>query len=318
MKIKKNQLHKVICETVKTIINRRGGIKENIETEYLDKYYGIPLKNYLKNSNKDDFRDNEIIYRNGTYYFPKFLEDEGYADDFDETEFEELSDAAEDWDDSLMNEILNGKYSELKHEYADFLRQHDYESLPTSEVMNYTCDVNNEWLIHFSDNAGDIWREGFKYATSDVSDLGYSGAGSITNKESEGYDFAYLASEFDRYGRSKYHRNGYKYGSEAVMFRASGVKATHFGDEEEQVMFYNKDAKDIVYLEHSDWTDEWYVGSNNGRPLYHSDNLEDVVLWVERNFDQYRKHLVNPKQHAIRRDNDKFSTYQYKYNKPKN
>lgn len=284
----------------------RGGIKENLEGEYLDKYFGNSLKKYLNMS--DDEKENNIIWYEGNFTrFDDFLTREGYFDEFDEDEANEIERMCCDYDDTLALEIINGKYSTYRDEFVKWLEWNcNYNNNPTSSVMDYTRDVNNEWLIHFSDNAADIWRNGFIYATNDIDYLAYSGAGSTNNKDSEGYDFAYLASEFMRYAFDDYHGTP-KYGNEAVMFRASGVKATHFGDEEEQVMFYNKDAKDIVYLQNG--YDGWYVESNSGRPMYVNDDLGTVVEWVENNFDQYRKHLVNPKEHKIIRNNNKTSSY---------
>lgn len=286
---------------------KRGGIKENMENEYLDKYFGNSLKKYLTMPYEE--KENNTLYYNSNFIrFFEFIEDEGYVDELEDEEIEDIKERCENYDDSLINDIINGKYYNYREGFLKWLEWNcDYNDNPTSNVMDYTRDVNNEWLIHFSDNAYDIWKNGFIYATNDIDNLAYSGAGSIKNKDNEGYDFAYLASEFGKYAFD--WRNGKpKYGDEAVMFRASGVKATHFGDEEEQVMFYNKDAKDIVYLQYTEYNG-WYVESNNGRPLYMNDDLEKVVAWVEQNYDQYRKHLEYRKAHRVIRDNNKTSSY---------
>ena len=169
---------------------------------------------------------------------------------------------------------------------------------PTSQIMDYNRDVKNEWLVHFSDNAWHIATEGFKYATDEIENLSFSNAGSI-NKPSEGFNFAFSADDKDGLGE------GDMYGKDAVMFRASGIEARHYGDEQDQVMFWNKDAKDIVYLQHDRASNEWLVESRlNGNTLYRGD-IEDVVNWVVNNFAQYRKHLIYRKESKVRKDNFK-------------
>lgn len=74
------------------------------------------------------------------------------------------------------------------------------------------------------------------------------------------------------------------------MFRASGAKVWHCGDEEPQVIFLGSTARDIVYL----WRDgsEWAVGQRpSGDPIF-SGELNDVVDWVMHNYEQYRRALA--------------------------
>lgn len=292
---------------------QRGGIKPL--NEYLDKYYGNVLKKYLKQSrNNNEFQlDERIQFNDNWIYFYQFIS-ENYDFEFDEEELQQIEEFCDDYDEALLEDILNGKYSEYKSAFVKWLDSHGKGYYPTASVMDYTKDINNSWLIHFSDNAWKIWQEGFQYATDSIDRLGYSNAGSIKGKSNEGFDFAYNAeSNFTRYMFNRWGEP--KYGEEAVMFRASGVQATHFGDEEEQVMFYNKDAKDIVYIQYSyvenerSCGDEWCLFGNNEQIVYHNKDIDKVVIWVMRNFDQYRKQLVNPKQHKIIQNSNANSTY---------
>jgi len=292
---------------------QRGGIKPL--NEYLDKYYGNQLKKYLKQSqNNDEFNQDEMIQYNDNWtFFYKFI-NQKYDYEFDEEELQEIKECCDDYDEALLEDIIDGKYKEYKKEFAEWLEYYNsYSYIPTSSVMDYTKDINNGWLIHFSDNAWEIWQEGFQYATYDIEKLGYSNAGSTKGKQNEGFNFAYNAES--NFVKHAFVRGEPKYGKEAVMFRASGVQATHFGDEEEQVMFYNKDAKDIVYIQYSyvenerSCGDEWCLFGNNGQIVYHNEDIDEVVCWVMRNFDQYRKQLVNPKQHKIIQNSNANSTY---------
>jgi hypothetical protein len=74
------------------------------------------------------------------------------------------------------------------------------------------------------------------------------------------------------------------------MFRASGIKSYHMGDEEPQVIFWGKMATDIIPLVQDDG---WVVTHHSkDRVLFRDENLRVVVNWVTQHFNQYRKALV--------------------------
>lgn len=274
-------------------------LKENAENEYLDKYYGKPLKNYLK-MDDDATRENLLYYKSNFTQFADFLEYKGYSKHFDDEELEEIRERCEQYDETLVDDILNGCYREYANAFANYVND-SYP--PTSEVMAYVDDINSQWLVHFSDNASEIWKEGFVYATDDIDRLGYTDAGSTKGKSNEGWCFAYTVNNIKHYG---FHN----YGSEAVMFIASGVKARHFGDEEYQVVFWNNSAHDIVYLQH-DNEHGWFVGDlyKFNSPFYQNTDIVKVIEWVQKNLPQYRKWLINPNEHKNYQTNNKKSIY---------
>ena len=113
------------------------------------------------------------------------------------------------------------------------------------------------------------------------------------DKKYGGYNFAYLLSDFVRYAKGDYSRGsrGYKYGDEAVIFRASGIKVWHHGDQEPQVIFYGNTATNIIPITSGE-NAEWAIYGKNRRVLFENDDLQRVVNWLINNFDQYRKRLV--------------------------
>lgn len=127
---------------------------------------------------------------------------------------------------------------------------------------------------------------------SEIEKLGLTTSLGEFDKKYGGYNFAYTLGDFKKYGRSDYTRGGgWKYGKEAVIFNASGVKLWHHGDEEPQVIFWGATAKNIIPLTRGDNMD-WAVRSKvTGNILFESDELETLVRWVEAHFNQYRKHL---------------------------
>jgi len=160
--------------------------------------------------------------------------------------------------------------------------------------------IQNQWMIHFTDEADSIAVNGFTNLVSDIRLLGLTthiGPNS-PDRSDEGYGFAYLANDFKKYAHnSRGTRGEWKYGSECVLFRASGIQAFHWGDEEPQTIFYGPTAKNIIPITGGDKA-TYAVGDMRGRQhrhkhkstyiVYENDDLETVVDWAIANYDQYK------------------------------
>lgn len=278
----------------------RSVVSESVN-EYLDKNFGAPLRNYLRMT--DDDKTYEKLRAN-SYYFPDFLDEWAAQHDFeiDQDTFHMIRGYADNynWDGitAILEYVFGDEYWDVINDFLIEIDEYADVRPPTYDVMDYKRVVKNEWLVHFSDNAEDIARDGFRRATYDMDELGYSNA-----KEDEGYCFAFSADYVNDW-------NANKYGREAVLFRASGVEGYHYGDEEKQVIFYNNDAKDIVYLHHDSAYGEWYVESDiTGNVIHSADRVADLIQWVIANFNQYRRHLLYRNESRVRHDNFKKSSY---------
>jgi len=163
---------------------------------------------------------------------------------------------------------------------------------PSWYYMDFRSYIKNQWLIHFSDRADEIWRDQtFKYGMDDYTALGLTTYYKDEPKKFGGYNFAYDIADYARYGRSNYSGGRWKYGKEAVIFKASGVKVWHHGDEEPQVIFWGKTANDIVHLKQTDPGPWGVVNSKKGNNVFIGE-LPDVVKWVVKNFNQYKSVLL--------------------------
>lgn len=277
-------LKNIIKETINNFIYNQ----TSLINEYLDKEHDIPLKNYL--SLTDEQKAEDMIY---TFYymFPQFIKELYNYDEIDDEEYNNLHNLAIDLDYDLPDEIIYGSLTNLKKQFIDFIIKNTYnltDELPAHQSFDEAIPVKNEWLIHFTDNALQIAQNGFQYGTEDIDRLNYTNAGSIQGK-SKGYNFAYTINDYDRFYRG-FHGQP-KYGNEAVLLQASGIKTWHYGDEEYQVIFWGQNAKNIIpIIQNSDgyWT---ILSSKTSNKLIEFENLEDIVNWVMNNKEQYRKHL---------------------------
>jgi hypothetical protein len=199
-------------------------------------------------------------------------------------------------DDYEKVEWLKQKDASEYQIFIDWLydKAHKFDPPPTFLAVEFQQIVKNQWLIHFSDSASDIWREQkFSKGVDEFDKLGYTTYYGDSSKKYGGYNFAYRIEDFEKYGRSRtyYGGNDWKYGKEAVMFIASGILVWHWGDEEKQVIFRGSEAKNIVYLEFLG-DGEWGVTDLNRRVIYKSDKLGYVTDWVMANFNQYKNVLL--------------------------
>lgn len=205
--------------------------------------------------------------------------------------FKEFDDLLDDYEDYEIADILQDKYPDVYQSFADSLfdkiNRFDL-NIPDSEypAWSYFDDpklIKNQWLIHMCNDSYKIAREGFKYGVDEVDKLGLTTHLGQFEKKYGGYNFAYTLYDFKKYGKD---RDGYKYGDEAVIFRASGVRLWHHGDEEYQTIFYGNTAKNIIPID--SYEGEYRI-TGDLKTLYKSEKIEDIAYWLDRNYDQYRK-----------------------------
>jgi hypothetical protein len=156
---------------------------------------------------------------------------------------------------------------------------------PSFMHMSFETIVKNQWLVHKTDDPDGICHAGFTIGMDDLSRLGLTTYYKDAGKRG-GYNFAFPAND-NRSIRAAED----KYGSDAVIFRASGIEVYHYGDEERQVIFRGSEAHDIipVYKNSEGWN---LADDDHGKPVFQADYLWQIVQWVENHYAQYRKVIV--------------------------
>jgi hypothetical protein len=248
--------------------------KEKIES--LPPLYHWFFDDFLIETDTDFDKPQKIIQSNYAD------EPEEYVDMFDDTS--ELV----NWLEYNNKEIYNSFANYLYNKIESFTLPIDDSEYP---AWVYFSDdpkiIKNQWLIHFTNNANDIAKDGFKYGIDDVEKLGLTVYFSEFDKKYGGYNFSYLVSDFPKYAKG--YRGDYKYGKQAVVFKASGIRVWHNGDQEYQVIFYGNTATNIIPII-TGRESKWGIYNKN-RLLFENDSLEKVVQWLTNNFEQYRKNF---------------------------
>jgi hypothetical protein len=292
-----DDFHRCLFQQVKKLnenIQPKSILKEFISNET------IYLKDYLKMGTDERKRSLPYEY---SYFFQDFLNEDGvdfkYPTEMVKSDYVDEPDKEvyrfEGDEQGLINWLDNNN-KDIYNEFADYLYRKigrnelpiDHTDYPTWSYMSFNKVVKNEWLIHFTtyENAKDIVQNGFKYGIDDMTKLGLTTHIGDFEKKYGGYNFAYTLSDFKR---SNPQGKKYGDGNTAIMFRASGIRVQHWGDEENQVIFYGNTAKNIILLHKED---EWEIQSKNGNVVYKNDVLSKCVDWLLNHIEQYRKSLL--------------------------
>jgi len=188
---------------------------------------------------------------------------------------------------------------------------------PVYEHMSFNRLVKPTWLVHFTDDPLDIAENGFKYGWDSTEGLGLTTHFTDTaRKRGAGYNFAFVLGSRDARNASSGHRvDGPKYGRHAVVFWAGGVEAYHYGDEENQVIFWGPEvAPDRIFAVWNGGDDGWHVQDASGRVVfgadpdaYHEDaaakDFEDAAEWTASNHRMLSR--VEEKRRRRRRERAK-------------
>lgn len=215
--------------------------------------------------------------------------------------------------DEAIDEYLDNRMSKIRNDF----KKRNYEETRGLAWSDDAEDgkeiVHNEWMVHFSDYADKIAKEGFTKGNDYDGKL--KSATYQRGKTEGGYNYAYLAS--DVIGGKGYKFLDYLKERETpfVMFKGNGYRFHHNQDEEDQVVLNNIQKGTMVFVRRL--YDQWCVLSTanpnwkkrtkdiNPRPederfamynprniiegiLYSDDDIDKVIKWVMKNFDQYR------------------------------
>lgn len=188
----------------------------------------------------------------------------------------------------ILDDIEKKMTDNEKSEFIDSIQ--DYAAQPTWSFFDKPKMLRPDtWLIHFTDSAINIAYDGFKKGVDDMTKLGLTTHLGNAAKKYGGYNFAFVA--YSREAKNAAREN--KYGKEAVMFQSSGVQAYHYGDNENQVMFWGKSVNPnkLVFLSRD--YDNWCVSTMRmNRDCAYKGDFENVVDWVIENHQQYRHKIA--------------------------
>jgi predicted acetyltransferase len=195
----------------------------------------------------------------------------------------------------LNSDRTEDRYSRTEAFRALGLSEERLPSVLFMEQYQREPIVKNEWLVHFTKDALSIAQQGFIKGIPDYDKLGLTTRLPEEMKEKGGFNFAYRTKDDRFISVAQRGWHGWRFGEEVVVFRANGYAVWHRTDEQQEVVFWGKTARDIVPVRLQ--PDGWTVLSKSGAKVFSSRDTEDeglwrCVQWVKANYDQYRKKLT--------------------------
>ena len=218
--------------------------------------------------------------------------------------------------DEAIDEYLDNRMSKIRNDFKT--RNYDEASgfAWSEDAEDGKEIVHNEWMVHFSDYADKIAKEGFTKGNDYEGNL--KSATYQRGKTEGGYNYAYLASDVIGSKGCKFLDYLKERETPFVMFKGNGYRFHHNQDEEDQVVLNNIQKGTMVFVRRL--YDQWCVLSTanpnwkkrtkdiNPRPederfamynprniiegiLYSDDDIDKVIKWVMNNFDQYRSKI---------------------------
>ena len=148
--------------------------------------------------------------------------------------------------------------------------------------------VVNGWLVHNSDNADDIYNEGFLIGNP----IGYLAYGKKGELYDDRYGFSYRLQDapppYNKYGTGLTYTSSDRAGS--IVFMGSGNVVDHRGDREKQVIFDIHEPTGCFLVKPCET--EWGVyGKNPYRPLVSGLPYRECLDWIQENGWQYRNQV---------------------------
>ena len=218
--------------------------------------------------------------------------------------------------DEAIDEYLDKRMSKVRNDFKTRNYEESSGFAWSDEVEDGKEIVHDEWMVHFSDYADKIAKEGFTKGNDYEGNL--KSATYQRGKTEGGYNYAYLAS--DVIGGKGYKFLDYLKERETpfVMFKGNGYRFHHNQDEEDQVVLNNIQKGTMVFVRrlYDQWcvlstaNPNWKKRTKDINPksederfamynprniiegiLYSDDDINKVIKWVVNNFDQYHNKI---------------------------
>lgn len=189
-----------------------------------------------------------------------FLDMEGY--DSEEEALEDITYPTTRY--KLMN------YPEAYEEYKSFLvgviddlnkKRNPYNLdmciLPLYVTFGYEGEVEDDWIIHFTENEeniNSILKGGFFNGLVNMDNLAISAAAEDRSEDGDGYCFGFHIDDVQENFKSGYGH----YGDSGILFRGSGIKLYHNGDGETQTIFIGNQVSNLIPFWYDSKKKEFY------------------------------------------------------------
>lgn len=148
--------------------------------------------------------------------------------------------------------------------------------LPLYVTYSYEGDIENDWIVHFTseENIEPILKSQSFHGLSNMYNLAISMS---TDDDERGVDGGYCFG-FDLQDVYSNFKDGYgHYGNNGILFKSSGIKLYHNGDNETQVIFIGNQVSNLIPFWYNSKTKEFYNKDNTIRTRESDEFFEQMI-----------------------------------------
>lgn len=163
-----------------------------------------------------------------------------------------------------------------------------YKTSTSFELNSKKLLPRSTWLVHFTDYPKIIAEHGFTKGVGDKEKLALTTYLDDSEKESGGYNFAFLA--YSTEAAKSANKSQISYGEHMVFFQSSGVDTWHKYDSEHQIIFWGKDIppNTIVPVYRTSRNKFQIKNFNTDRVVFETREYSSLRKWIEQNYLQYK------------------------------
>ena len=177
-------------------------------------------------------------------------------------------------------------YPEAEKAYKEFLvkviddvfKNNSYDLdlcvLPLYVTYTHEGDVEDDWLVHFTgekESQKSILKAGYFNGISDMKNLAITAA--ANEWVEDGYCFSFSLDDVDYNFKSGYSH----YGEYGILFKSSGIKLYHNGDDEIQTIFIGNQVSNLIPFWYDQKTKELYNKDNTIRTKKYDEFFEQMT-----------------------------------------
>jgi hypothetical protein len=220
-------------------------------------------------------------------YYPNILENWSMDNSSYFLELDEYDTEEEAYDNIIYPESSNELIGEAEKSYKEFLigvvenifKSNPYDldlaMLPLYVTYTYEGDAEDEWLVHFThddETLESILNDKCFHGIPNIDHL------AITAMSEEwvedGFCFAFdLQNVYSNFRDG----DGGHYGDRGILFKASGIKLYHNGDNEIQTVFIGNQVSNMIPFWYDSKTKEFYNRDNSIRTTDSDDFFEEMI-----------------------------------------
>jgi len=270
------------------------------EEQWLFKYFNMSDdEKYINNAWLNQYRIKDFINTHDLYEYFNEEEIEGFDFDTEDINNNEDEDIFYEFEDYEKNE----KKKNFLIDFGEWCYENgEYYDQAANLMFDNPRIFKKDWIVYKNDTSKivKIYKDGFENGIDDYDQI-YN---YFYNDQNNQYGDIHIGRPIDDISSFdfKIDKN-----EDILMFKSSGVRLSDYSNNFDVVAFYGKAVYDLIWIEYgltqaNHYYEVYFIESTiTGERLVEKEELEEIIEWIEKNYDQYRKHFQTDKYEILQK-----------------